>query len=329
MKEKKILYFSGDDLRSILTMEKCIAAMATAFRALSSGEASMPLRTSLEMGADNGTALFMPVYLPGISKVGVKAITMARNNPAKGLPLIHAMMMIFDSSNGMPLAVMDGEVITAMRTGAVSGLATSLLAKKDASTAAVIGTGHQGETQLEAVCTARDIRKAYVFDLEPARAKTFAAKMQEKLNIEVVVAESAATLQYADVICTSTSSKNPVFDDAHVKSGAHINGVGSYKPDMAEIPPQTIARAKVVVDQLQGCLAEAGDLIQPIQQGIITKDHIHGELGELVTGKISSRENDEEITVFKSVGLAVQDLITADLVLKIAQENNLGTSLSL
>lgn len=329
MKENTIVYFSGDDLRAILTMERCIEAMATAFSALSSGEASMPLRTSLEMVVDNATALFMPVYLPGISRVGVKAITMARNNPAKGLPLIHAMMMIFDSSSGLPLAVMDGEVLTAMRTGAVSGLATSLLAKKDASTAAVIGTGHQGETQLEAVCTVRDIRKAYVFDLQIDRAKAFAAKMQEKLNIEVVVAKSAATLQNADVICTSTSSKNPVFDDAHVKSGAHINGVGSYKPDMAEIPPQTIARAKVVVDQRQGCLAEAGDLIQPIQQGIITKEHIHGELGELVTGKISPRENDVEITVFKSVGLAVQDLITADLVLKIAQEKKLGTSLSL
>jgi ornithine cyclodeaminase/alanine dehydrogenase-like protein (mu-crystallin family) len=329
MKEDTILYFSGADLRAILTMEKCIEAMATAFRALSSGEASMPLRTSLEMAADNGTALFMPVYLPGISKVGVKTITLARNNPAKGLPLIHAMMMIFDSKNGMPLALMDGEVLTAMRTGAVSGLATSLLAGKDASTAAIIGTGHQGETQLEAVCTARDIRKAYVFDLQPARAKAFAMKMQEKLNIEVVVAESAATLLQADVICTSTSSNIPVFDDAHVKSGAHINGVGSYKPDMAEIPPQTIARAKVVVDQRQGCLAEAGDLIQPIQQGIITKEHIYGELGELVTGKISSRDNDEEITVFKSVGVAVQDLITADLVLKIAQEKNMGTRLPL
>lgn len=329
MTANKILYFSSDDLRSILTMERCIEAMAKAFRALCSGEASMPLRTGLEMVADNATALFMPVYLPGISKVGVKTVTMARNNPAKGLPLIHAMIMVFDSSTGVPLAIMDGEVITAMRTGAVSGLATSLLAKKDACTAAIIGTGTQGETQLEAVCNVRNIRKAYVFDTQVARANAFAAKMEKKLNIEVVVAESAATLQSADVICTATSSNTPVFDDLHIKSGAHINGVGSYKPTMAEIPPQTIARAKVVVDQMQGCLAEAGDLLQPIQQGIITKDHIHGELGELVAGMISPRENDDEITVFKSVGLAVQDLMTADLVLKIAQEKDLGTSLSL
>lgn len=327
MKAETILYFSGEDLKKILTMEKCIDAMGSAFSALSSGEASMPLRTGLEMEADNGTALFMPVYLPGINKVGVKTVTMARNNPAKGLPLIHAMIMVFDSSTGMPLAVMDGEVITAMRTGAVSGLATSLLARKDASIAAVIGTGTQGATQLEAVCKVRDIQKAYVFGLQVEKANAFAMKMQEKLNIEVIVAKSAETLREADVICTATSSNTPVFNDLHIKNGAHINGVGSYKPDMAEIPPDTIARARLIVDQMQGCLAEAGDIIQPIQQGIITKDHIHGELGDLVAGKISSRETEEEITVFKSVGVAVQDLITADLVLKIAQEHNLGTSL--
>ncbi len=329
MKANTILFFSGDDLKNILTMGRCVEAMAGAFSALSSGEASMPLRTGLEMEADNATALFMPVYLPAISKVGVKTVTMARNNPAKGFPLIHAMMMVFDSSTGMPLAVMDGEVITAMRTGAVSGLATSLLARKDASSAAVIGTGAQGETQLEAVCEVRDIKKAYVFDLQQARANDFALKMAAKLNIEVVTAESAATLQKAHVICTSTSSNTPVFDNSNISNGTHINGVGSYKPEMAEIPAQTIARAKVVVDQMQGCLAEAGDLIQPIQQGIITEDHIHGELGDLVTGKISSRKNDDEITVFKSVGVAVQDLITADLVLRIAQEKGLGTTLTL
>lgn len=329
MKANRILFFSGDDLKKILTMEKCIDAMKSAFRALSSGEAVMPLRTGLEMEADNGTALFMPVYLPGVSKVGVKTVNMNRNNPAKGLPLIHAMMMVFDSRTGVPLAVMDGEIITAMRTGAVSGLATSLLARRDAATAAIIGTGTQGETQLEAVCQVRDIRKAYVFDIQAERAKIFARKMAEKLKLEVVVAESAETLLKADVVCTSTSSNTPVFEDVHIKSGTHINGVGSYKPEMAELPPKTIARAKVVVDQMQGCLAEAGDIIQAIQQGVITKDHIHGELGQLVAGEISSRETEDEITVFKSVGVAVQDLITADLVLNIAQEKNLGTSLLL
>lgn len=329
MQTNRIVFFSGNDLKAILTMEKCIEAMKSAFMALNSGKAAMPLRTRLDMEADNGTALFMPAYLPGVSKVGVKVVNMNSNNPAKGLPFIHAMLMIFDSNTGVPLAVMDGEFITAMRTGAVSGLATSLLARQDAAIAAIIGTGTQGETQLEAICQVRAVQKAYVFDLQTERAQSFAAKMEERLKIQVVVATSADTLLEADIICTATSSNKPVFNNLHVKRGAHINGVGSYKPEMAEIPPDTIARAKVVVDQLTGCLAEAGDIIQPIQQGIITQDHIHGELGQLVAGSIASRTTEDEITVFKSVGLAVQDLITADLVLHLAKEKNLGTSLVL
>lgn len=327
MNEQKLLFFSGDDLRSILTMDKCIEAMVGAFRALSDGQAVMPLRTRLEMEPDNGTALFMPVYLPGVAKVGVKTVNMNYNNPANGLPLIHALMMVFDSRTGLPLAVMDGEVITAMRTGAVSGLATSLLARKDASTAAVIGTGIQGETQLEAVCTARKIERAYVFDLSEERAENYARKMGEKLGVEVMVAPSPATLGEVDIVCTATSSNTPVFDDKFIKNGTHINGVGSYKSTMAEIPPDTIARAKVVVDQYEGSLAEAGDIMQPLQQGIITRDHLHGELGELVTGVVAPRENDDEVTVFKSVGVAVQDLMTADLALQLAAEKNVGTSL--
>jgi len=329
MIENRITFLSGDDLKAVLTMDKCIDAMRNAFKALSSGEAVMPLRTSLEMQPDNGTALFMPVYMPDISKVGVKAITMSRDNPGKGLPLIHAMMMVFDSSTGVPVAVMDGEIITAMRTGAVSGLATSLLAKKDSRVAAIIGTGNQGETQLEAVCCVRDIQTAYVFDIQKERAEAFALKMKKRLDIEVVAAESPETLEKADVICTATSSNNPVFNDIHLKPGAHINGVGSYKPEMAEIPPKSIARGKVVVDQLQGCLAEAGDIIQPIESGVITADHIHGALGDLVVGKIPARENENEITIFKSVGIAVQDLMTADLALKLANKSGVGQEVGL
>lgn len=329
MNTNNFLFFSSNDVEEILTVEKCIPAMKTAFSALSNGEAVMPLRSGLEMEADNATALFMPAYLPEIGRFSVKTVNMNRNNPGKGLHLIHAMMMIFDSDTGLPLAVMDAESITAMRTGAVSGLATSFLARTDSTIAAVIGTGTQGGTQLEAVCCVRDISKAYVFDIQADRAIVFAKKMAEKLQIEVVAAESAADLKKADIICTSTSSNNPVFDDLNLKKGVHINGVGSYKSTMAEIPQKTIARAKVYVDQLEGCLAEAGDLIQPIQAGIITRDHIHGELGDLVTGKITSRENEDEITVFKSVGVAVQDLIAASLILKEAQERNIGTNLTL
>lgn len=329
MKENKILVLSGNELKNVLTMKGCIDAMREAFGALSKGEVDVPLRTGIEMVPDDGVALFMPVYLPNLMRVGVKTVTINKDNPDKGLPLIHAMVMVFDSSTGAPLALMDGEVITAMRTGAVSGLATTLLARGDARVAAITGTGAQGETQLEGVCTARDIDKAYVFDLQIERAEAFAAKMTKKLDIEVVAAISQDTISEADIICTSTSSNRPVFDDAKIKRGVHINGVGSYRPDMAEIPPQTIQRAKVIVDQKQGCLAEAGDLIQPIQQGLITDDHIHGELGDVVTGIVPGRENEDEITVFKSVGVAVQDLVTADLALEMAKKSGLGIEISL
>lgn len=324
MKENTILVLSGNDLRKVLTMKDCIDVMSNAFVALSNGEVEVPLRTAIDMEPDNGGALFMPVYSSDISRVAVKTVMINKDNPAQGLPFIHAMVMLFDSATGAPLALMDGEVITAMRTGAVSGLATKILAREDSKIAAVIGTGAQGETQLEAVCCTRNIVKAYVFDLDKDRAQAFAAKMSEKLELEVLVAESQLTLTEADVICTSTSSPQPVFDDANLKSGAHINGVGSYRKDMAEIPAQTIQRSKLVVDQRHGCLAEAGDITQPIEQGLITAEHIHGELGELVNGSVSARESAEEVTVFKTVGVAVQDLVTAALALDLANKSGVG-----
>lgn len=329
MTETTISFFSGEDLKSILTMNECIEAMAQAFTYLSTGEARMPLRTALELEADNATSLFMPAYLPVESKVGIKTVNTNRNNPTRGLPLIHAMLMVFDAATGVPLAVMDAEHITAMRTGAVSGLATRLLSRPDSSTVAIIGTGTQGATQLEAVATVRNIKKVLVYDISTERASAFSTKMAKKLDLDVSVATSMDALKKVDIICTSTSSTTPVFTDSSLSEGTHINGVGSFKPTMAEIPPETISRSKVVVDQMEGCLAEAGDIIQPLQSGLITKDFLHGELGDVVTGKITSREQDDEITVFKSVGVAVQDLMTADLALKLAATNDIGTSLKL
>lgn len=329
MQENRILVLSGKDLRSVLTMPDCIGAMRSAFAALANNEVDVPLRTAIEMEVFNGGALFMPVYSSTVSRVGVKTVMINRDNPTIGLPLIHAMVMLFDSATGVPMALMDGEVITAMRTGAVSGLATELLSKKDAQTAVVIGTGAQGETQLKGVCCVRNIRKAYVFDLDQKRAENFAGKMREELQIDVTASDNEQALSEADIICTSTSSPRPVFDDSLLTAGTHVNGVGSYRPDMAEIPAKTLQRAKIIVDQRQECLAEAGDLIQPIEKGLISSDQIHGELGELVTKRITGRVSDDEITVFKSVGIAVQDLVTADLAFSLANQIGIGQEIVL
>ena len=324
MKKHKILCLSSKDVGMALTMSQCIDAMADAFTQLAKGQAEVPLRTDLHMPEAHGRALFMPAYLPNQERVGVKAIMVHKQNPEKGMPMIHSMVMVFDSSTGSPLAVMDGEVLTAMRTGAVSGLATRLLARENSEIAAVFGAGVQGETQLEAVCAVREIKKAYVFDLNRGHAHAYAAKMGEKCGIEVVVADTPYAVSEADVICTATSSNKPVFDDIMIGAGIHINGVGSYRPDMCEIPPETVVRAKVVVDQMNASLSEAGDLVQPIEQGLIAEDHIHGELGDILSGGKPSRENDKEITFFKSVGVAVQDLAAANLILHNAIERGLG-----
>ena len=329
MIEKKILCLSASDVRKVLTMQDCIETMRGAFAQLVNGEALVPLRSTLTMPSKNGGALFMPVYLPNIQRVGLKAVTVYQDNPSKGLPMIHAVVMVFDASTGIPLAVMDGEVITAMRTGAVSGLATKLLARENAKIVAIIGAGVQGETQLEAVCTVRDIKKAYIFDRNRERREDFVKKMTEKLAMEIIAAESMDVLSEADVICTATTSKVPVFRNTDIGVGVHINSVGSYRPDMAEIPPETIMRAKLVVDQMQACLSEAGDILQPIELGLVSRDHIYGELGELVTGMKGARETEDEITVFKSVGLAVQDLATADLILTKAKKLGLGVEVVL
>lgn len=328
-KKNRILFLSAQDVRQVLTMHDCIDTMQDAFAELASGRAVVPLRSTLAMPDENGRALFMPVYLPNIQKVGLKSVTIHQDNAGKGLPLIHAMVMVFDASTGEPLAVMDGEVITAMRTGAVSGLATKYLARANAEIAAIFGAGVQGETQLEAVCAVRAIKKAYIFNRNAERKAAFIKKMQAKLGIEIIAAESMHVLSQADIICAATTSTTPVFKDAEIGAGVHINGVGSYRPDMCEIPPETMGRAKIVVDQMGACLSEAGDILQPIEQGLFAKEYVYGELGEVVTGMKVARAGEDEITVFKSVGLAVQDLATADLVLTQARKLGLGSEVAL
>jgi ornithine cyclodeaminase/alanine dehydrogenase-like protein (mu-crystallin family) len=219
---------------------------------------------------------------------------------------------------------MDGSYLTALRTGAGSGAATDLLARKDSQIAAIFGAGVQGRTQLEAVCAIRPIKEAYVFDVIPENAKKFADEMSEKLSITVHIAQSNEDLQHVDVICTATTALEPVFSDNNLKEGVHINAIGSYKPHVREIPEETVLKAKIVVDHKDSSLSEAGDLIIPLEKGLITEDHIYAEIGEIIANKKLGRTSESEITIFKSVGNAVQDLATASQVLIAAEEQKLG-----
>ena len=326
MASRTLRFLSGEDVRKSLPMAEAVETMKLAFAYLSAGQAVVPTRVHLDVCDQRAVALFMPSYLPASERIGMKIITLCGDNPSRGLPRIQALMCVLDATTGTPLALMDGTVLTAIRTGAASGAATDLLARAEASTAAIFGAGVQGRTQLEAVCAVRPIRKAWVFDTSRERANSFAKEMGPLLGVDVVPAESAAeALRDADIICTATTAKTPVFCDRDLRPGSHLNAVGSYQPAVQEIPAETILRALLVVDHRPSALEEPGDLLIPIAQGLFREDHIHAELGEIVMGSKPGRTSPDTVTLFKSVGVAIQDLAAAVHVLRRAEQFGLGT----
>ncbi len=325
-----MLILSHHDVRQALPMREAVEAMKRAFAQLSTGQAEVPLRVPVHVPRHNGLTLFMPAYLAADDQMAVKIVSVFNDNPARGLPLIHALVVVIDAGTGAPMAAMEGASLTALRTGAASGAATDLLARPDATVVAVFGAGVQGRTQLEAVCAVRPIREAWVYDVDPRRAQAYAGEMSGRLGIPVHVAASpAGAVRRADVVCTATTSTTPVFDDADVRPGTHINAVGAYTPQMREVPTETVLRARVVIDHRTASLAEAGDLLIPIREGRMTEDHIWAELGEIVVGLKPGRLSPDEITLFKSVGVAVQDVAAAAAVLEAARRQNLGVEVPL
>lgn len=328
-----IKILSRKDVQQSVTMSQAIDAVKQAFISFAQKEAVLPLRTQVPVKEQGGVTLFMPAYLPQIESLGVKIVSVFPENVKKNRPTIHAIVMICEADTGQPTAIVDGTYLTALRTGAASGIATDLLARKEAKTAAIIGSGIQGRTQLEAISCVRDIQKVLVYDKNPKIAESFSEEMQNRgkpipKDISAVDSPGKAVSE-ADVICVATTSSVPVFEDTHLKSGVHINGIGSYTPQMQEIPEKTILRAKVVVDSVSASLEEAGDLIIPLRKGLMNESHILGELGQVASGGLTVRESDEDITFFKSVGLAIQDVAVAELALRNAGELRLGMDIIL
>ncbi|MFC1931841.1 ornithine cyclodeaminase family protein, partial [Chloroflexota bacterium] len=290
----------------------------------------MPLR--LNITTPNGTAIYMPAYLKDNNALACKVATSYKNNPIKhNLPNILAKVLLQDPETGDVICIMNGEYLTAVRTGAVSGIATRYLARKDkGQKAGIFGAGVQGKTQLWAMAVARNLSKAYVYDTSDEAVAKFIAEMDPKLNLEIIKADSPEhMLREADIICTATSSHTPIFDGNKIKEGTHINSVGSHTPTTRELDTAIIKKAKVVVDSYETGFNEAGDTIIPINEGVVDKSHVHAELGEIITGKKLARINAQEITLFKSTGLAIQDAATAKLVYDKAIEAGLGTEIEL
>jgi ornithine cyclodeaminase/alanine dehydrogenase-like protein (mu-crystallin family) len=324
-----MLILTAEDVRKALPMNEAIEAMKRAYASLSDGKAVVPLRTRLSIPDSDALSLFMPAYVSSTDgqAMAIKAVSLFPTNPARGLAYIQAAVLVFDPETGRAMALLEGSSLTAIRTGAAGGAAIDLLSRADSRIVAIFGAGAQGRTQLEAACTARNIETVYIFDSNSDQAKDFAEKMRGKVSIPHdlrVASNPKEAVENADVICTATTSTKPVFDDKGLKAGVHISAVGSYTPEMQEIPAETVRRAKVVVDSRSASLEEAGDLIQPIRAGLFDEAHIHAELGEIVLGRKPGRESNDEITYFKSVGVAVQDAMAAKVALENARKMNVG-----
>jgi ornithine cyclodeaminase len=320
---------SGAELRRLLDMPSAIAAMRAAFTRLSDGRARVPLRTALEAGSV--TALTMPGFVPDPDALGAKVVTVCGANRERGLPAVHAVVLLVDPADGRPCALLEGTWLTALRTGAASGLATDLLARPDARVLGMIGAGVQARTQAAAVRAVRPIEEVRVFSRTRASAEALARELEEEAagTLRVAAVDSArAAVTGADVVVTATDCASPVLPADAVAPGAHVNAVGGYRPDMQELPSRLVARARLVVDQIAAALAEAGDVIVPIAEGLVREADLV-ELGAVAAGRVTGRRGPHEITVFKSVGSAAQDLALAALALERARAAGAGTVVEL
>jgi alanine dehydrogenase len=321
------------EVERAIPMRDTIEIVKRAFIELSTGSANIPLRVVVPQEKHDGVTLFMPGYLSGSESLAVKVVSVHDRNPERHLPLIHAIVVVIDPVTGRPVAAMEGGHLTALRTGAASGAATDLLARRDAEVAAIIGAGVQARTQILAVAATRPIKRFLIYARDRAKINTLIAEMGPRIgaSVELLAAESPSqAVREAQVVCAATTSSTPVFNGADLQPGAHVNGVGSYKPEMQEIDSATLKRAsKIVVDSREAALAEAGDLIVAIERGEIRIEDIYGEIGEIAAGLKAGRESDDEITYFKSVGNAAQDAAVAQAIYQQALKDDLGVEIDL
>jgi len=312
-------------------MKESIQIIREVFSEIGKNHVILPERTVIDLNNGNDSVLFMPAYLPKEGDLGIKIVTVFPSNISRNMPTISAVILLVDQKNGQVISAMEGGYITALRTGAVSGVATDLLARQDAQNLGIFGAGVQARSQIEAMLEVREIKHVVIYDI----TKEFAIKLADDMNeyygdncyFQPVETTEEAVVN-SDIIVTATTSKSPVFDGSLVKKGTHINSIGSFKPQNREVDDLVIQKAKIFVDSYDCSLKEAGDLIIPLEKGIISRGNIKADLGELVLGKKKGRENDQEITFFKSVGMAVQDIAVARTIDEKARKKNMGIDIN-
>lgn len=311
-------------IEEIYTMEMAIDAAEKSMVA----EAEIPLRTNFDIPEKNGQVLYMPAYIKGEGVTGIKLISVYPDNDKKGIPVVPAQMILMDPETGEVMSIIDGTLLTQMRTAAIQGLATKLLSRENSKIGLVIGTGGQSLYQIEAMLTVRDLEKLYIYDLDIEKSKALEKTAKEKLSrfsTEIKAVEDIdSAISEADIITAVTTSKRPVFDGSKVKEGVHVNGVGAYTKEMIEVPGEYLKKTeKIFMDSENGVMSEAGDVLKAIEDGELKEENCY-EIKDLIEGKAEGRKSDSEYTFFKTVGTAVLDVVTAWEIYKIADEKGVG-----
>ncbi len=320
-----LLVINAAEVRKLLPMAACMEAMASALMALGRGEAQNPLRSANWLPQQRGILLAMPALTE--EAMAIKVITVMPGNHGTPYDSHMGAVILFDSQYGRPLALMDATEITAIRTAAVSGLATQLLAREDAGDLALLGTGVQARSHLQAMLEARALRRVRVWSRSAANRDAFVRWADADLDVEVEAVDSAqAAVTGADLICTTTATAEPVLLGDWLAPGSHINAVGASTATTRELDSAAMAMVSHFVDRRESALGESGDYLIPLQEGAIDDNHIRAELGEILLGQAQGRSNTDEITLFNSLGLAVEDLAAAQLIWREAQRQGLGTA---
>ena len=329
----KIKVFRADDIDQALSMSEAIEVVKDAFVQLSSQRAQSPVRTLLNLRNEGEVALTMPAFLGETPALGTKIITVLPRNPSRGLSAVQALVVLFDATTGGPSAILEGTHLTRLRTGAATGAATQVFSRRDAEKLALFGAGGQAFFQVQGVWAARKVVRTLIFDLLPERVDSLIARLKKTprgQEVEILKALSPEeALEGADIVVTATSSRLPVFPGKALGAGVHVNAIGAFTPEMQEVDEETILRSRIFVDSVAACLEEAGDLIIPLKKGLIGRADIQAELGEVIAGKKTGRRDKQEITYFKSVGNAVQDISVAQAVFQRASAKGLGQEVGL
>jgi len=318
-----VLILSKRDLEELLTIKDVLEALEMGFRELKEGRCVVPVRFRLDVEEHQGQFLFMPAYLSRLKGCGTKAVSVFPQNPSRGKPTIFASYLLSDPASGELLALMEASLLTGIRTGGASALATRYLAREGAEVLGIIGTGFQAGFQVKASLAVRPIKEVWAYDVDQKKLNDFCHALDPLIPVHPA-SDATEVVKHSDILVTATTSKTPVFSGKDLRPGMHINAIGAYLPTMREVDEETIRQATLVVDTFEGCLAEAGDLLIPMQAGKFNEASIYADLGDLVTGRKKGRKSSEEVTLFKSVGFAMEDLVVAQKAYQKATQEGKG-----